>query len=119
MSLSFPAVPGATGRPLDQVRLTGLRARGHHGVFEHERREGQEFVVDVELAVDLAPAGASDDLADTVPVGESTLQVIHLVGHTPGSIALLYDDPDGTSHIFTGEQAVAGEDVRCAVRAAA
>ncbi len=47
------------------------RARpGFHGVFEHERREGQEFVVDVELAVDLGPAGASDDLADTVNYGE-------------------------------------------------
>ena len=47
-----------------------MRGRGFHGVFDHERREGQEFVVDVELAVDLAPAGASDDLADTVNYGE-------------------------------------------------
>ena len=36
-------------------------------------------------------------------VGECTLDVIHLVGHTPGSIALLYDDPDGTPHLFTGD----------------
>ena len=54
----------------DRIRLAGVRGRGFHGVFEHERREGQEFVVDVELAVDLAPAGASDDLADTVNYGE-------------------------------------------------
>ncbi len=54
----------------DRIRLSGVRGRGFHGVFAHERREGQEFVVDVELAVDLGPAGASDDLADTVNYGE-------------------------------------------------
>ena len=58
-----------SGQSRDRIRLSGVRGRGFHGVFEHERREGQEFVVDVELAVDLAPAGASDDLADTVNYG--------------------------------------------------
>jgi dihydroneopterin aldolase / 2-amino-4-hydroxy-6-hydroxymethyldihydropteridine diphosphokinase len=60
----------AAGTARDRIRLTGVRGRGFHGVFEQERREGQEFVVDVELAVDLAPAGGSDDLADTVNYGE-------------------------------------------------
>ncbi len=60
------AVSGVAG---DRIRLSGVRGRGFHGVFDHERREGQEFVVDVELAVDLAPAGASDDLTDTVNYG--------------------------------------------------
>ena len=54
----------------DRIRLSGVRGRGFHGVFEHERREGQEFVVDIELALDLGPAGASDDLGDTVNYGE-------------------------------------------------
>lgn len=54
----------------DRIVLSGVRGRGHHGVFEHERRDGQDFVVDVALSVDLAPAGASDDLADTVNYGE-------------------------------------------------
>ena len=40
---------------------------------------------------------------DTVTVGDCTLRAIHLVGHTPGSIALLYDDPDGSPHLFTGD----------------
>ncbi len=40
---------------------------------------------------------------DRVPVGRSELEVIHLVGHTPGSIALLYDDPEGSPHVFTGD----------------
>ena len=60
----------AAGVARDRIRLAGVRGRGFHGVFEHERREGQEFVVDVELAVDLGAAGASDDLADTVNYGE-------------------------------------------------
>ena len=36
-------------------------------------------------------------------VGDAALRVIHLVGHTPGSIALVYDDPEGTAHLFTGD----------------
>lgn len=50
---------------------------------------------------------AVDD-GDTVSVGSCTLTVIHLVGHTPGSIALLYDDPDGTPHLFTGDSLFPG-----------
>ena len=45
---------------------------------------------------------------DTVQVGECRLEVIHLVGHTPGSIALLFDDPDGTPHLFTGDSLFPG-----------
>jgi glyoxylase-like metal-dependent hydrolase (beta-lactamase superfamily II) len=40
---------------------------------------------------------------ETVMVGEAVLEVIHLVGHTPGSIALLYDDPEGAPHLLTGD----------------
>lgn len=59
-----------TGVGRDRIRLAGVRGRGFHGVFEHERRDGQDFVVDVELALDLTAAGASDDLGDTVNYGE-------------------------------------------------
>jgi glyoxylase-like metal-dependent hydrolase (beta-lactamase superfamily II) len=45
---------------------------------------------------------------DTVTVGSCTLDVIHLVGHTPGSIALLYDDPEGTPHLWTGDSLFPG-----------
>ena len=44
----------------------------------------------------------------TVTVGESTLEVIHLVGHTPGSIALVYRDPTGVAHLFTGDSLFPG-----------
>lgn len=67
MTMSAPVPLGAAR---DRVTLSGVRGRGFHGVFEHEKREGQEFVVDVEIAVDLRPAGTSDDLDDTVNYGE-------------------------------------------------
>ncbi|QDQ96487.1 dihydroneopterin aldolase [Tomitella fengzijianii] len=53
----------------DRVALTGLTVRGHHGVFEHEKRDGQDFVVDLTVWFDQGPAAASDDLADTVDYG--------------------------------------------------
>jgi len=45
---------------------------------------------------------------DTIDVGDSTLEVIALRGHTPGSIALLYADPHGTPHLFTGDSLFPG-----------
>ncbi|MGH3306049.1 MAG: MBL fold metallo-hydrolase [Nocardioides sp.] len=45
---------------------------------------------------------------DTVTVGTCSLEVIRLTGHTPGSIALLYDDPDGHPHLFTGDSLFPG-----------
>jgi glyoxylase-like metal-dependent hydrolase (beta-lactamase superfamily II) len=50
------------------------------------------------------PAGDGD----RIRVGEAQLEVIHLVGHTPGSIALLYDDPTGAPHLFTGDSLFPG-----------
>jgi glyoxylase-like metal-dependent hydrolase (beta-lactamase superfamily II) len=45
---------------------------------------------------------------DTVPVGDCTLEVIALRGHTPGSVALLYRDPQGSPHLFTGDSLFPG-----------
>jgi glyoxylase-like metal-dependent hydrolase (beta-lactamase superfamily II) len=45
---------------------------------------------------------------DTIEFGDVSLEVIHIVGHTPGSIALLYDDPDGTPHLWTGDSLFPG-----------
>jgi dihydroneopterin aldolase len=56
-------------QPLDQLSITGIECYGYHGVFEHERRSGQVFVVDLTLGLDTAPAAASDDLRDTVDYG--------------------------------------------------
>ena len=53
----------------DTIRLTGLRVRGHHGVYDFERAQGQDFVVDVTLELDLDPAARSDNVTDTVHYG--------------------------------------------------
>jgi dihydroneopterin aldolase len=53
----------------DRIELRGLRVRGWHGVLDFERRDGQDFLVDVALEVDTRPAAGSDDLADTVDYG--------------------------------------------------
>ena len=45
---------------------------------------------------------------DAIEFGDVRLDVIHIVGHTPGSIALLYDDPDGTPHLWTGDSLFPG-----------
>ena len=67
----------------DRIVLRGLRAHGHHGVYPEERESGQPFVVDVVLGLDLAGAGRSDEVADTVHYGELAQQVVALVEGAP------------------------------------
>ncbi|MCX6461679.1 MAG: dihydroneopterin aldolase [Actinobacteria bacterium] len=67
----------------DRIELSGLRAVGYHGVFDHERRDGQEFTVDVVLDVDVTAAAASDDLGDTVDYGTIAVAVHDLVTGEP------------------------------------
>jgi len=54
----------------DRILLEGMVFHGRHGTLPAERELGQPFVVDVELCLDLRPAGLSDDLARTVDYGE-------------------------------------------------
>ena len=70
----------------DRIELRGLRVRGHHGVFEHERRDGQEFIVDVTVWMDLAPAAASDDLTDTLHYGELAERTAAIVAGEPSNL---------------------------------
>ena len=67
----------------DRITITGLRARGNHGVYDFERAQGQEFVVDLELELDLAPAAASDEVAETVHYGELADRVVAIVSGEP------------------------------------
>jgi glyoxylase-like metal-dependent hydrolase (beta-lactamase superfamily II) len=55
-----------------------------------------------------APVDVRVAQGDTVTVGEVALDVIHLRGHTPGGIALAYDDPAGHTHLFTGDSLFPG-----------
>jgi dihydroneopterin aldolase len=65
------------------ITLTGLRARGHHGVYDFERAQGQDFVVDVTLELDLARAARTDDVADTIHYGELAERLVGIVGGEP------------------------------------
>jgi dihydroneopterin aldolase len=67
----------------DRITLTGVRVRAHHGVFEFERTEGQEFVIDVSVAVDLSAAASADDLDRTVNYGELAESVAAAVSRDP------------------------------------
>jgi glyoxylase-like metal-dependent hydrolase (beta-lactamase superfamily II) len=92
------------GRPLAGVVTT------------HRHPDHWQGLADVVAATGARTAAGSDDvpgipvptdepLADggTVRVGDASLRVITLVGHTPGSVALVYDDPAGHPHLFTGD----------------
>ncbi|WP_127781840.1 dihydroneopterin aldolase [Rhodococcus sp. X156] len=70
------SAPGADG---DRIELTGLRVRGNHGVFAHEKRDGQDFLVDLTVWADLAPAARTDDLADTLDYGALAQQAASVV----------------------------------------
>ncbi|KOV78678.1 dihydroneopterin aldolase [Nocardia sp. NRRL S-836] len=67
----------------DRIALTGLRVRGNHGVFEHEKRDGQEFVIDITLWLDLSSAAATDDLTKTYHYGELAEMAAAIVGGEP------------------------------------
>jgi dihydroneopterin aldolase len=67
----------------DRITLRGLRARGRHGVLPAERELGQEFVVDVTLFLDTAPAAAADDLGQTVDYGELAQELVKVVEGEP------------------------------------
>ena len=67
----------------DRIRLSGLTARGRHGVFDFEREQGQDFVVDVRLELDLSAAAASDDVVDTVHYGELAERLVAVVAGEP------------------------------------
>lgn len=60
---------GEPGNGLDRLTIRGLRAIGHHGVLAAERRDGQEFIVDVTLGLDTRPAASRDQLSHTVDYG--------------------------------------------------
>lgn len=67
----------------DTVALRGLKVFGRHGVFAHEREDGQIFVVDLALRLDTAPAAAGDDLSRTVHYGVVAEEVAAVVSGEP------------------------------------
>jgi dihydroneopterin aldolase len=67
----------------DRILLEGMVFYGRHGTLPAERELGQPFVVDVELQLDLRPAGLSDDLSQTVDYGEVHQQAREIVEGPP------------------------------------
>jgi 7,8-dihydroneopterin aldolase/epimerase/oxygenase len=67
----------------DRIELRGLTVRGHHGVFDHERREGQDFVVDITVWIDLETAATTDELADTLDYGALAQRAADIVAGPP------------------------------------
>jgi glyoxylase-like metal-dependent hydrolase (beta-lactamase superfamily II) len=98
----------------DDLPLTRVITTHQHA----DHWQGLEAVVSATRAATVAHALDADPLpvpvtervehGDTIPVGDCALRVIHLRGHTPGSIALLYDDPTGHPHLFTGDSLFPG-----------
>jgi len=104
-------------RILEVVGTDGLRTVvTTHRHWDHHRalpevvsRTGATTVAGAEDADELpVPVDRRVADGDVVEVGICRLEVVHLRGHTPGSIALLYDDPDGTPHLFTGDSLFPG-----------
>lgn len=61
---------------MDRISIQGISATGYHGVFDHEKRDGQIFVVDVVLHTEITRAALSDNVADTVHYGEVSELVV-------------------------------------------
>lgn len=74
----------------DRITLTGLAATGYHGVFDHERRDGQEFIVDVVIELDVREAALTDDVNHTVNYAEVAARVeAHITGEPVNLIETL------------------------------
>lgn len=67
----------------DRVQLRGIEVFAHHGVFDHERRDGQRFIIDLDVETPLAHAARGDDLAKTIHYGELAEQVAAAVQRDP------------------------------------
>ncbi|TRW80041.1 dihydroneopterin aldolase [Mycolicibacterium sp. 018/SC-01/001] len=95
----------------DRIELRGLRIRGNHGVFDHERRDGQDFVVDITVWIDLQPAAASDDLTDTLDYGALAQRAAGIVAGPPRQLietvaAEIADDVMGDERVHAVEVVV-------------
>jgi glyoxylase-like metal-dependent hydrolase (beta-lactamase superfamily II) len=89
--------------------VTTHRHRDHWGALADVVTEtGAMSVAHAADAGELPVVHATVADGDTIEVGDCRLEVIHLVGHTPGSIALLYRDPTGIPHLFTGDSLFPG-----------
>ena len=71
---------------LDRIDLTGIGGWAHHGVLDEERENGQRFVVDVSVGLDLSEAAKQDDLALTVDYGDLAEEVHAVLASEPNNL---------------------------------
>ena len=98
----------AGSAPLDTVVTTHRHGDHWQALAEVVRSTGAASLAHADDAPGIPVITGTLNDGDTVTVGDCTLRVIHVVGHTPGSIVLLYQDPDGTAHLFTGDSLFPG-----------
>jgi dihydroneopterin aldolase len=67
----------------DRITLTGLRASAFHGVLEHERANGQLFLIDVVVHLSLTDAASSDELGATIDYGDLANRIVGAVESDP------------------------------------
>ncbi|MFE5334344.1 2-amino-4-hydroxy-6-hydroxymethyldihydropteridine diphosphokinase [Isoptericola sp. NPDC056573] len=104
------AVPGPDGQPLDQIRLAGVTATGHHGVLAHERADGQVFSADVVLHLDTRAAASSDDLGRTVSYADVAQDVHDVLAGSPAD--LVETVAERIAAVVLNHEAVQAVDVR-------
>ena len=68
---------------LDHISLVGIEERGLHGMLDHERQDGQLFLVDADIYLDLQAAGASDQIADTVDYSQISTLISRIITGPP------------------------------------
>jgi 7,8-dihydroneopterin aldolase/epimerase/oxygenase len=97
------------GGASDRLRVTGIEAVGHHGVFDFEKRDGQVFRVDLTLGLDTRPAARSDDLHDTVDYGSLVSAVRQAIETDP--VDLIETLADRIAEICLTEEKVSWAEV--------
>jgi glyoxylase-like metal-dependent hydrolase (beta-lactamase superfamily II) len=97
-----------TGPELATVVTTHRHPDHWQGLTEVVKSTGAASLAHADDAAGIPVITGTLTDGDTIAVGDCTLEVIQVVGHTPGSIVLLYQDPDGTAHLFTGDSLFPG-----------
>jgi glyoxylase-like metal-dependent hydrolase (beta-lactamase superfamily II) len=109
LALLDPGTSGGERTPLRSVITTHRHWDHHVALAEVARATGARTLAGRPDAEGLpVPVDEPLDHGDTVPLGDCTLEVIALRGHTPGSVAMLYRDPQGHGHLFTGDSLFPG-----------
>jgi glyoxylase-like metal-dependent hydrolase (beta-lactamase superfamily II) len=90
--------------------LTTHRHADHWQALDEVVRDADAAVYAGAADADELPVAVDErlDHGDTITVGDLSLEIIALRGHTPGSIAVLYRDPEGIPHLFTGDSLFPG-----------